>query len=153
MSLPVLSNAMRVVKYGHPKSKRMQASLVTITLFDVPDVHLHRKCVAKFQAWERSVRTYEETTVTGIGGKRRPMVLPANRFKPTRIDSFNARKKRTPSGTQGTSWSLHAFGCAVDIWPNPYPAYVTNRAQKRGLTCGSSWSKKYYDPMHTEWRR
>jgi hypothetical protein len=153
MALPVLSNARRYIVYGR-NEKAVRKQLVNITLFGVPNVFVHRKVVERFKSWESSVRAYELSGVV-VGGKTRRRVPEAKMFKPHRIDSFNWRTMRGSN-----SRSMHSWGLAVDIDPDPndpydtlhpIPAYVTNRAQKRGLTWGGTW--KHKDRPHFEWTR
>ena len=100
---------------GTSADKAMQARLVKIRLpftfrldFDkalartVTGIRLHSKCAESAeQAYEMVFRHY---------GKDRMITLGLDRFG----GSYNPRKMRG-----GTSWSMHAYGCAIDTYAEP----------------------------------
>lgn len=157
MALPVISNARRYIKYGRTE-KMVRAHLDPVSLFGVRNVWLHESVVERFKAWERSVREYENATIY-VGGKPRKRVT--HPFKADRIDSFNWRLIKKRRGGYSKNRSMHSWGIAIDMNPNPantfgpchppVPEYVYLIARKRGLTCGHYWKKP--DHPHIEWRR
>jgi hypothetical protein len=153
MALPILTNLLRYRKYGRT-AEAVESQLVSVTLFGVENVRIHKKAVDVFKRWEASVRAYEDEVIVGVGGIRRKRVK--HPWQPRVIQSWNWRLKRGSS-----SRSMHSWGIAVDIDPaqNPMgkplrtniPAYVTNRAKLRGLRWGGDWRTP--DAMHFEWPR
>lgn len=98
---------------GTSADKAMQARLVKIRIpftfrldydLDTPitSIRLHAKCAESAEeAYERVFQHY---------GKDRMISLGLDRF----AGSYNPRKMRG-----GSSWSMHAFGCAIDTYAAP----------------------------------
>lgn len=98
---------------GTSADKAMQARLVKIRIpfpfrldynlsQPVTSIRLHQKCAdSAEQAYERIFQHY---------GKDKMIALGLDRFG----GSYNPRKMRG-----GTSWSMHAFGCAIDTYAEP----------------------------------